>query len=92
MSLVERESDSIVYEALSQLPRISKEKMYAENIGVEKKTGRKGIDRNGLAKITRLPRSTIYDALVRLIRKGLAKKFPEKRKVRGRPKEFFRLI
>ena len=84
MSLAVLENDSIVYEALSQLEGM----LDTENIGVDK-DGRRGIDRDGLVKLTGLPRTTVYDALIRLIRKKLVEKFSEERDKRGRPKIFF---
>jgi len=93
MSLVVLESDLKVYKALFQLSRLAREEMLdTKNIGVGK-TGQKGINRDGLIELTRLSRTTIYDALVRLDLKGLVENFSEERgDRRGRPKEFFCLI
>ncbi len=88
MSLLVLKNDLIVYETLSQFPRLARPD--TKNIGVGK-TGQKGINRDGLVELTRLSRTTIYDALVRLDLKGLVENFSEERDKRGRPKEFFLL-
>lgn len=86
------ESDLKVYDALYQLPQLVREEMLdTKNIGVDK-TGLKGINRDGLVKLTGLPRTTIYDSLVRLYLRELVKNFLEKRYKKGRPKNFFCLI
>ena len=48
------------------------------------------VTRSELVKLCRLPRTTIYDALVRLERLGVVEHFFEKRSTRGRPKTFYR--
>ena len=47
--------------------------------------------RSKLVEITGLPRTTLYDSLVRLILKGFVRKFDEDRNKRGRPKVFYQL-
>ncbi len=47
--------------------------------------------RNDLVKICTLPRTTIYDTLVRLELLELVEHFSEKRSIRGRPKTLYRL-
>lgn len=84
-------NDLLVHKALSQLSRLAREEILDKNICVDK-VGRKGINRDGLVELTELSRTTIYDALVRLDRKGLIRNFSEERDKRGRPKEFFCLI
>lgn len=49
------------------------------------------LTRNELVKLTKLPRSTLYDNLVKLIDRGLVKKESLPRKTRGRPKVVFKL-
>ncbi|MFQ6049962.1 MAG: helix-turn-helix domain-containing protein [Candidatus Paceibacterales bacterium] len=53
--------------------------------------GSEGKTRADIRNETGLPRTTIYDALVRLILKSQVEKFPENREIRGRPKQFYRL-
>ena len=48
------------------------------------------VTRSELVKLCSLPRTTIYDALVRLERLGVVERFFEKRSTRGRPKTFYR--
>jgi len=48
------------------------------------------VTRSELVKLCKLPRTTIYDALVRLERIGVVERFFEKRSTRGRPKTFYR--
>lgn len=50
------------------------------------------IIRSDLVKVTNIPRSTIYDALVRLMLKGLVKNYPEKRRAPGRPKIYYEVV
>ena len=47
--------------------------------------------RSDLVKICSLPRTTIYDTLVRLELLKLVEHFSEKRSIRGRPKTLYRL-
>lgn len=47
------------------------------------------ITRPDIVKITEIPRSTAYDALDRLIVKGLVRKYNEKRNTPGRPKVLY---
>ncbi|MFQ6123189.1 MAG: helix-turn-helix domain-containing protein [Candidatus Heimdallarchaeota archaeon] len=49
------------------------------------------VTRSKLVEITGLPRTTLYDSLVRLILKNHVRKFDEERNQRGRPKVFYRL-
>ena len=46
--------------------------------------------RSNLVQLCELPRTTIYDALVRLERLGIVEHYFEERKTRGRPKTLFR--
>ena len=48
--------------------------------------------RNDLVDITGIPRSTLYDALLRLILKGKVSKYSERINGPGRPKVFFKLV
>ena len=48
--------------------------------------------REKLAQITNIPRTTLYDNLAQLIHAGKARKYPVKRKTRGRPKVLFELV
>lgn len=48
------------------------------------------VTRSELVKLCSLPRTTIYDALVRLERLGVVERFFEKRSTKGRPKTFYR--
>ncbi len=57
--------------------------------GVLKKHG--PVTRTKLVEITGLPRTTLYDSLVRLILKDHVRKFDEERTQRGRPKVFYQL-
>ncbi len=57
--------------------------------GVLKKHG--PATRSKLVEITGLPRTTLYDSLVRLILKKHVRKFDEERNQRGRPKVFYQL-
>lgn len=57
--------------------------------GVLKKHG--PVTRSKLVEITGLPRTTLYDSLVRLILKDHVRKFDEERNQRGRPKVFYQL-
>lgn len=45
-----------------------------------------------LCETTGLPRTTIYDALTRLILKKMVVKYSRPSKTRGRPKVFYRVI
>jgi len=45
--------------------------------------------RSDLVKLCDLPRTTIYDALVRLERREVVERFYENRTTRGRPKTYF---
>ncbi len=47
--------------------------------------------RPDLAEKTGLPRSTLFDALTRLLIKGLIERFPEDRQTRGRPRVFYKV-
>ncbi|MFQ6126934.1 MAG: helix-turn-helix domain-containing protein [Candidatus Heimdallarchaeota archaeon] len=47
--------------------------------------------RSDLVKLCDLPRTTIYDALIRLKRLGAVERYPEERTKRGRPKIFYRI-
>lgn len=47
--------------------------------------------RSDLVKLCDLPRTTIYDALVRLERHGAVEHYFEERTTRGRPKTLFRV-
>ena len=47
--------------------------------------------RSDLVKICSLPRTTIYDTLIRLELLELVEHFSEKRSIRGRPKTLYRL-
>ncbi|MFQ5820912.1 MAG: helix-turn-helix domain-containing protein [Candidatus Heimdallarchaeota archaeon] len=58
-------------------------------LGVLRKHG--PVTRSKLVEITGLPRTTLYDSLVRLILKDHVRKFDEKRNQRGRPKVFYQL-
>ena len=44
-----------------------------------------------IVELTGLPRTTLYDALIRLMLKGYVRKFTEERNRRGRPKVFYQL-
>ncbi|MFX0087193.1 MAG: helix-turn-helix domain-containing protein [Candidatus Hodarchaeota archaeon] len=48
--------------------------------------------RMDLCEKTGLPRTTIYDALTRLILKRIVVKYSKSSKTRGRPKVFYRVI
>lgn len=50
------------------------------------------ITRNELSKKTGIPRSTLYDSLLRLILSGLIVKYSEDRKIRGRPKVYYEIV
>ena len=52
----------------------------------------KSATRSDLVKLCALPRTTIYDALIRLERIGFVERYPDERTTRGRPKTFYRLI
>ncbi|MHA1302419.1 MAG: ArsR family transcriptional regulator [Candidatus Heimdallarchaeaceae archaeon] len=49
------------------------------------------LTRGELVRITKIPRSTLYDNLARLIEEKLVLKEPVPRKTRGRPKVLFKL-
>ncbi len=48
--------------------------------------------RSDLVKSCQLPLTTIYDALIRLQRIGAVERYFEDRKIRGRPKTFYRIL
>ncbi len=48
--------------------------------------------RSQLVRMCDLPRSTIYDSLIRLQQIGVVDQYFEERKTRGRPKTIFRII
>lgn len=48
--------------------------------------------RSELVKSCQLPPTTIYDAFIRLQRIGAVKRYFEDRKIRGRPKTFYRIL
>lgn len=48
--------------------------------------------RKDLCEKTGIPRTTIYDALTRLILKKVVVKFSPPRKSKGRPKVFYRIV
>jgi uncharacterized membrane protein len=48
------------------------------------------ITRSELVKLCDLPRTTIYDSLVRLERLGIVERYFEERTTRGRPKTYYR--
>ena len=48
--------------------------------------------RSDLVKLCDLPRTTIYDALIRLIRFGVVERYFEERTKRGRPRTFYRVL
>jgi len=58
-------------------------------IGVLQKFG--PVTRSMIVEITGLPRTTLYDSLIRLILKGFVRKFTEERNQRGRPKVYYQL-
>lgn len=47
--------------------------------------------RSNLVKLCALPRTTIYDVLIRLEQRGAVERYPEERTTRGRPKIFYRI-
>lgn len=47
--------------------------------------------RSQLVRMCGLPRSTIYDSIIRLQRLGVVEQYFEERKTRGRPKTIFRI-
>lgn len=49
-------------------------------------------NRSQLVRMCDLPRSTIYDSLIRLQRLGVVDQYFEERTTRGRPKTIFRII
>jgi len=49
-------------------------------------------DRGFITKICALPRTTVYDALMRLERIGIVEKYLEERVKRGRPKTLYRIL
>ena len=49
-------------------------------------------DRGHLTQICALPRTTVYDALMRLERIGIVEKYLEERVKRGRPKTLYRIL
>jgi uncharacterized membrane protein len=49
-------------------------------------------DRDNLTQICALPRTTVYDALMRLERIGIVEKYLEERLKRGRPKTLYRIL
>lgn len=57
--------------------------------GVLKKSG--PVTRTMLVELTGLPRTTLYDALIRLRLKGYVQKYAEERNRRGRPKVYYQL-
>ncbi|MFX0208137.1 MAG: hypothetical protein ACFFDT_19280 [Candidatus Hodarchaeota archaeon] len=49
-------------------------------------------DRGYITKVCALPRTTVYDALMRLERIGVVEKYLEERVKRGRPKTLYRIL
>ena len=49
------------------------------------------VTRSELVKLCQLPRTTVYDSLVRLYLRGFVERYIEERKKRGRPKVFYLL-
>ena len=49
-------------------------------------------NRSDLVELCALPRTTIYDALIRLERIGVIERYHEERMTRGRPKTFYRVL
>ncbi|MHA1581033.1 MAG: helix-turn-helix domain-containing protein [Candidatus Baldrarchaeia archaeon] len=50
------------------------------------------LTRTELMEITGVPRTTLYDKLVKLILKGKVKKVPVKGNGRGRPKVYYEVV
>ena len=50
------------------------------------------LTRTKLVSITGIARSTLYDCLLRLILKGYVISFSEERRIRGRPKVFYKAL
>jgi len=50
------------------------------------------LTRTELMEITGIPRTTLYDKLVKLILKGKVKKVPVKGNGRGRPKVYYEVV
>jgi len=50
------------------------------------------LTRTELMKITGVPRTTLYDKLVKLILKGKVRKVPVKGNGRGRPKVYYEVV
>lgn len=48
--------------------------------------------RRELVWVLKIPRTTVYDALMRLERAGKVEGFNEKRTTRGRPRRFWRSV
>ena len=49
------------------------------------------VTRPKLVELTGIPRTTLYDSLIRLMLRGIVRKFEEERKKRGRPKVYYQL-
>ena len=47
------------------------------------------MDRNGLSELSKMPRSTVYDILQKLIRKGLVKTYKHRVAYTGRPRVIY---
>ncbi|MCK4847680.1 MAG: hypothetical protein KAT16_01505 [Candidatus Heimdallarchaeota archaeon] len=50
------------------------------------------LTRSKLVSLTGIARSTLYDSLLRLILKGFVASFSEDRRLRGRPKVFYKVL
>jgi len=50
------------------------------------------LTRSKLVHLTGVPRSTLYDSLLRLILKGYVVRFSEERTERGRPKVYYKIL
>jgi predicted transcriptional regulator len=48
--------------------------------------------RKELADLTKIPRTTIYDSIEKLIYEGIIEKYAISNKKRGRPKVYYRII
>ena len=48
--------------------------------------------RKELADLTKIPRTTIYDSIEKLIYEGIIEKYAVSNKKRGRPKVYYRII
>lgn len=90
MSLTIEKRPNIEIEPKSQGSIYNANKTDETILHILKSTG--DMTRNDLVEATGIPRSTLYDALLRLMLKGKVTKYSERINGPGRPKVFFKHV